>query len=165
MPRKAMPIDIAIARGNKNRLTKKQIEERKEVEDTIKPRANKIDAPEWLDDIGTSEFNRVSELLSEIKLITEADITLLAAYADAYSEYVECSNRIKKDGIMIDHVNTTGKKNKIVHPLSTKKKQLFEQIKAVATELGMTPSSRAKIAIPKKEKKKPTEFDKMFGDV
>jgi phage terminase small subunit len=47
MGRKAMPIDLMLIKGKKN-LTKQEIEERKSTEEALKPRAEKIEAPEWL---------------------------------------------------------------------------------------------------------------------
>jgi hypothetical protein len=40
MGRKAMPIDLLLIQGNKNRLTKSEIENRKSAEAKLKPKAD-----------------------------------------------------------------------------------------------------------------------------
>lgn len=165
MGRKAKSIKLQLLEGNKNRKTKKEIQERLEAEESITPRSENINPPDWLDELAKGEFNRLAELLQEVKLMTEADVVQLATYCDAYSDYVKCTLEIQKEGLMVEYTNKAAETNKVPHPLLTKKKQLFEQMKAIANEFGLTPSARAKIAIPKKEEKEPNEFEKMFGDV
>ena len=53
----------------------------------------------------------------------------------------------KKD-FLLNIPNKAAETNKVPHPLLTKKKQLHEQMKALAVEFGLTPSARAKIVIP-----------------
>ncbi|MGQ7113658.1 P27 family phage terminase small subunit, partial [Escherichia sp. TWPC-MK] len=48
--------------------------------------------------------------------------------------------------------------------LLTKKKQLHEQMKSLAIEFGLTPSSRASLAKPKGDDKPKTNAEKRFGD-
>ena len=52
--------------------------------------------------------------------------------------------------------------NKVPHPLLTKKKQLHEQMKALAVEFGLTPSARAKIVIPNRKQGPKTNVEKEF---
>lgn len=154
MGKRAMPIDLHLIKGNSNRLTKEQIEQRKEAEERIKPKADNINPPSWLKDKAKTEFNRLTKELSQIDLVTNVDIDALALYCDAYVDYIECSDIISKEGLMIEHTNKAGAENIVPHPLMTKKKQLFDQMKSLANEFGLTPGARAKIAIPKKEEKK-----------
>ncbi|HHB2032762.1 TPA: P27 family phage terminase small subunit, partial [Bacillus cereus] len=51
---------------------------------------------------------------------------------------------------------------KVPHPLLTKKKQLHEQMKALAVEFGLTPSARAKIVIPNSKQGPKTNVEKEF---
>lgn len=164
MARKAVPIDLMLIKGNKH-LTKKEIEQRKAVEESLRMRDENIEPPEWLDEIAKQEFERLVDLLKEVRLITEADIHLLATYCDAYSDYLKCTQLIQEEGLMVEYTNKAAETNKVPHPLLTKKKQLFEQMKAVASEFGLSPSARAKLAMPKKEEKEPTPEEKLFGDV
>lgn len=165
MGRKAKPITLHVLQGNPNRLTKKEIEARKQAEEKLKPKTDKVKAPKWLSKEAKKEFNRIAKELQEIGLITNVDIDMLAAYCDAYVEYQRCTKIIEEEGLMVEYTNKAAETNKVPHPLLTKKKQLFEQMKSIAGEFGLTPSARAKIAIPKQENKEPSELERLFGDV
>jgi P27 family predicted phage terminase small subunit len=164
MGRKAMPIDLMLIKGNKH-LTKKEIQERKEAEERIKPKADKVKPPTWLSKEAKKVFKQLAKELQEVGLITNVDVHALALYCDAYVNYIECTRIIEEEGLMVEYTNKAAETNKVPHPLLTKKKHLHEQMKALANEFGLTPAARAKIAIPKQEKKEPTAFEKMFGDV
>jgi P27 family predicted phage terminase small subunit len=163
--RKAKPIQLHLLQGNKNRLTKKEIEERQQAEGRLKPKADKVKPPSWLDTVAKKEFRRIVSELEEIELITNVDVVALATYCDAYSDYVKCCKLIAEEGLMVEYTNKAAETNKVPHPLLTKKKQLHEQMKSLATEFGFTPAARAKIAIPKQQQKEPSTFEKEFGDV
>lgn len=163
MGRNAKPIELLLIQGKKH-LTKNEIEQRQQAEKKFKPRSNNIKPPSWLDDLARKEFKRIVKELQEIELITNVDVNALAAYCDAYSDYVSCTRIIQEEGLMVEYTNKAAETNKVPHPLLTKKKQLHEQMKSLATEFGLTPSSRAKIALPKQEEKEKTEEEKLFGD-
>ncbi|MGQ0518440.1 phage terminase small subunit P27 family, partial [Bacillus sp. D-CC] len=82
--------------------------------------------------VAKKEFNRISKELMELDLITNVDINALAAYCDAYSDYVECTKIISEEGLMVEYTNKAAETNKVPHPLLTKKKQLHEQMKSLA---------------------------------
>lgn len=164
MARKAAPIDLILIQGKKH-LTKKEIDQRKEAEQKIQPKKDKVKPPTWLDSIAKKEFRKIVSELEEIDLVTNVDVNALATYCDAYSDYIHCTKIIQEEGLMVEYTNKAAETNKVPHPLLTKKKQLHEQMKSMAIEFGLTPSARAKIAITKQVQKEPTEFDKRFGDV
>jgi P27 family predicted phage terminase small subunit len=164
MGRRAKPVDLMLIQGTKH-LTKKEIEARREAEAKLKPKADKIKPPNWLDKEAKKEFKRIADELMELDLLTNVDINALAAYCDAYSDYIKCTQIIQQEGLMVEYTNKAAETNKVPHPLLTKKKQLHEQMRSLAAEFGLTPSARAKLSIPKEEPKEPTEFEKTFGDV
>lgn len=164
MGRKAMSIELHLINGNKNRLTKDEIEKRREAEKRLKPKANKVKPPTWLSKEAKKEFNRIAKEMQDLDLLTNIDIDALALYCDAYVNYIECTRIIAKEGLMVEYTNKAAETNKVPHPLLTKKKQLAEQMKALAMEFGLTPASRAKLAIPREEEKPKSEEEKLFGD-
>lgn len=164
MGRNAKPIHLHLLEGNKNRLTKKQIEQRLEAEQRLKPKSDKIKPPTWLDATAKKEFKRIASELMELDLLTNIDVNALAAYCDAYSDYVKCTQIIQEEGLMVEYTNKAAETNKVPHPLLTKKKQLYEQMRSIASEFGLTPAARAKIAIPKREEKPKSEEELLFGD-
>ncbi|MED1761581.1 phage terminase small subunit P27 family, partial [Bacillus subtilis] len=95
----------------------------------------------------------------------------LAAYCNAYSQYVSISKIIEEDGIM---VHTEGKDKdgnpiKLVgeeHPLLKRQKNYFDQMKSAANDFGLTPSARAKLAITRtQEEREKTAAEKEFKNV
>src|SRR5690606_15572039 len=106
----------------------------------------------------------VSNLVSA-KSCTIMDVHTLALWCDAYVDYINCTKIIKEEGLMVEYTNKAAETNKVAHPLMTKKKQLAEQMRALASEFGLTPAARAKLAIPKDPPKEPTPFEREFGNV
>jgi P27 family predicted phage terminase small subunit len=157
MGRNAKPIQLHLV-DKKKHLTKAEIDQR--LENEIKPKTDKIRCPSWLDKVARSKWNSLVKELKELDLMTNIDIDALATYCDAYSQYVECTAIIREEGLMVEYTNKAAETNKVPHPLLTKKVQLHNQMRSLANEFGLTPASRAKLAMPKKEK----EVDP-FGDV
>lgn len=165
MGRKAKPVALHLLQGNKAHLTKGEIDKRLQAEQQFAVATDKIKPPKWLDDTGKKEFKRIVKEMAQTGILTNIDVDMLALYCDALSQYIECSETIRQEGIMVEYTNKAAETNKVPHPLLSKKKQLFEQMKALASEFGFTPAARAKIAIPKQEQKEETKFDRLFGDV
>lgn len=146
MGRKAMPVELLLLNGNKNKLTKQEIQIRRETEQKLKPKADNIKPPTWLTPLAKSEFKRLSAELNEIGIMSNVDVNQLAVYCRAYGRYIELQSN--PDGIDEKTLDT-----------------LYKQMKSMAIEFGFTPSSRAKLAMPKEEKKEKTTEEKLFGDV
>jgi len=158
----AQPIDLLLHKGKKH-LTKQEIEKRKEAEAKFNFKSDKLKVPKWLDDIAKKEFKRLVEEFSGLDILKNPDVDMLALYCDAYSQYQLITDEINKEGLMIVHVNKAGESNRIPHPLLTKKQALFQQMSAIASKFGFTPSDRAKITFPKEVPKEESEEDKLFG--
>ncbi|OUB07825.1 terminase [Bacillus thuringiensis serovar yunnanensis] len=160
--RKAKPIHLHLLEGNTNRLTKEEIEQRLEAEQRLQAKKDKVNPPEWLDSVAKKEFERIASELLELDVITNIDVNALATYCDAYSDYVGCTKIIQEEGLLVEYTNKAAETNKVPHPLLTKKKQLHEQMKALAVEFGLTPSARAKIVIPSAKKGAKSTVEKEF---
>jgi P27 family predicted phage terminase small subunit len=152
MGRKAMPIDLLLLQGNKNRLTKDEIKARKETEEKIKPKSDKIKPPKKLSVAAKTMFNQLVQELQITGLITNVDIYQLAMYCRAYTRWEElCEGEEQEDGTIIYD--------------EKKIDLLFKQVKSMGAEYGFTPSSRAKLAMPREEEKLPSnEAERRFGD-
>ncbi len=165
MPRKAKSIDLHLIDGNKGHKTKKEIEQRKNSEQLLNVGADKVEPPEWLSLERVELFNRLAGELNKIKLVTNVDVFAMARWCDAMVDYIECSKIIATEGLMVSYTNKAAETNQVPHPLLTKKKQLNEQMAKLESEFGLTPAARAKLAMPPKEEKEPTEFEKAFGEL
>ncbi|MBP0725545.1 phage terminase small subunit P27 family [Bacillus sp. RG28] len=165
MGRSAKPVVLQLLEGNKGKYSKAQLQERLEREKLIQPKTDKLKPPSWLSSFAKKEFKRMVNELKEVDLVTNVDVNALALYCDAYGNYVECTKVIQEEGLMVEYTNKAAETNKVPHPLLTKQKALFEQMKSLSTEFGLTPAARAKIAIPKLNEKEESDEEKMFGDV
>lgn len=148
MGRKAMPVDLLLVKGKKN-LTKREIEERRKAEQKLKANSDKVKPPTFLDAFAKREFRKIVNEAIELDTITNLDVNQLAIYCRTYSRWVELTKK-QIEGEFVDDKELD---------------RLFKQIKSMATEFGFTPSSRAKIAMPKTEKEEPSETEKRFGNV
>ncbi|MFH7817564.1 phage terminase small subunit P27 family [Bacillus subtilis] len=171
MPRPAKSATLQLIQGNPNKKDTEELAARAEHEKKMKMRSDNIKPPTWLDKVGKKEFKRVAALLTEVEIITEADISMLAAYCNAYSQYVSISKIIEEDGIMVhtEGKDEDGKPIKLVgeeHPLLKRQKNYFDQMKSAANDFGLTPSARAKLAITRtQEEREKTAAEKEFRNV
>ncbi|MEC1268953.1 phage terminase small subunit P27 family [Bacillus vallismortis] len=171
MPRPAKSATLQLIQGNPNKKNTEELGTRAEHEKKMKMRSDNIKPPTWLDKVGKKEFKRVAALLTEVEIITEADISMLAAYCNAYSQYVSISKIIEEDGIMVhtEGKDEDGKPIKLVgeeHPLLKRQKNYFDQMKSAANDFGLTPSARAKLAITRtQEEREKTAAEKEFKNV
>ncbi|XRJ10979.1 phage terminase small subunit P27 family [Bacillus subtilis] len=171
MPRPAKSATLQLIQGNPNKKNTEELAARAEHEKKMKMRSDNIKPPTWLDKVGKKEFKRVAALLTEVEIITEADISMLAAYCNAYSQYVSISKIIEEDGIMVhtEGKDEDGKPIKLVgeeHPLLKRQKNYFDQMKSAANDFGLTPSARAKLAITRtQEEWEKTAAEKEFKNV
>ncbi|AAK79859.1 P27 family predicted phage terminase small subunit [Clostridium acetobutylicum] len=147
MPNPAKPIGLQLLHGNKNHRTKDEIEKRLKNEERLKIGHDNIKPPSWLDKTAQKEFKRLAKLLIEVELMTDADITHLALYCDAYSQYLSFKAQVKKHGMWIED-----KPNPFIKKMS----DMVSQLRSLSSDLGLNPSARAKLAINFKE---PNEDD------
>lgn len=165
MGRSAKPVVLQLLEGNKGKYSKAQLQERLERENLIKPNTDKIKPPSWLSSFAKREFKKMVKELLEVDLMTNVDVNAMAMYCDAYANYVECTKIIQEEGLMVEYTNKAAETNKVPHPLLTKQKALFEQMKSLSNDFGLTPAARAKIAIPKQAEIEKSPEEEMFGDV
>lgn len=140
MPTPAKSARLQLIQGNPNRRTKEQLSRRAENEKKLQMRAlaENIKPPAWLPTMAKKEFKRLAQLLLEVELINEADIDHLAAFCDAYAQYVQYTKEIKRTGLWVD-----GKPN----PMIMRKKDAAAQIRSFGADLGLSPAARARLAI------------------
>lgn len=103
--------------------------------------------PEHLSEGALLEWNRIAHELFTIGLLSRIDRAALAAYCEAWSDWVDaCRLCVTKDG-QDRKVIKTAMGNFIENPYYTIKKRSAEIMHKFLTEFGMTPASRARIDI------------------
>lgn len=147
MSKKAIPINIQVAKGNPNNLTKAEIKRRQTNEEKLKPNTDSIRAPSWLDEKALEEWERIAGELEELELLTNVDLSILAIYCDAYSKYLLATETIESQGMFMEYTNKGGATNVIEHPSVKAQIKYSDLMRKIGIEFGLTPASRAKIAI------------------
>lgn len=100
-------------------LTKKRQEEIQQQEDAIKTGDDQLDKiPKWLrDSVAKKEFKRLVKQFKELSIISNLDLNNLGAYCNAYSSYIESTEALKGQPLIINYTNKGGATNLIENPL------------------------------------------------
>lgn len=158
--RPRQPIELLTAKGKKH-LTKKEIEIRQETE--IKVNATNVTPPDYLTKEQKAEFNKISNILLDIGIMTELDEECLAHYLIANTNYVSFTKELRNLNIKLTKVKKEQKQeimSKIDLYLIYQDRAL-KQCRACASDLGLSISSRCKLIMPsQKETEKENKFAK-----
>lgn len=101
--------------------------------------------PAELNDIAAAEWDRITPLLQQSGLITLLDRSTLAIYCQTYAIWVEAEERVKKKG----RVCLTEKGYPMLNPWHTVATNAAKDLKAFATEFGLSASARTRIGANK----------------
>lgn len=117
------------------------------------PEKGKPKAPRYLKKMPRYWFEKLSDELDDIGVLTKLDSKALELLVEAYSEYRHHSDVLDKDGY-------TYKTNEGLikpHPAATMKADAWKRAKAMLDSFGMTPSSRTKVSTISKDEVDPME--------
>lgn len=165
MGRRARPVELLVLTGKKH-LTKKEIQERREAEARVRPPADAVRCPQWLDAEGRKEWRRITGALQAIGLITNVDVSALAIYCSQVSDYVTLSRRIRQEAF-VDAVQEDGSVARVPNPelpeWREERRRIARIIRGYLVEFGLSPSARAKLTLPKRDDKPKDQFEELFG--
>lgn len=169
------PIKLNLALGGKH-WTKEEIAERLCSE--VQPQTDGIAAPSYLTAKQKKQFNTIAEQLQRLGIMGETDNDALARYItaqDLYEQAVKDMRQLQKDRPKRPDDEAPAEERDQYYGLmetwsllmdSAVKRQdrYFKQAQTAAAALGLTISSRCKLALPSSdEKPKENKFAK-FGD-
>lgn len=106
--------------------------------------------PTFLKGEARKEWKRITPLLAAKKCITEWDMTLITAYCFEWGVYVMLCKKLKTEE---DYIVTTINGNEIQSPLLNARNRAMKNFKEIATEFGLTPSSRTRLGVGGETKK------------
>ena len=148
---KPTPTVLALVKGDAGKRGKKKTTE-------AKPPASMPTAPAHLGKDAKREWRRLVRRLFEVGLMTDIDRGPLAAYCDAYGQWVEASRMVKairereagkgaaaREGAGL--LDWTSNGNTILHPLAGIVRTARADMVRYAAEFGMTPSARSRIDV------------------
>ena len=107
-----------------------------------KPPASKPTCPAHLSPTAKAEWKRLAEALHRIGLLTQADRTALAAYCQAYGKWVEAEKKLAETPTLLKMPSGYIQ----VSPWVTISNKQMELMAKYMVELGLTPSSRSRMA-------------------
>ena len=156
MARPRQPIALIQAKGAKH-LTKEEIA-RREAEELDVPIPEYIKPPDYIADAPklVEEFNDIAGKLIALKILTELDADSLARYLLAKQNYLQYTSLL----------NSAIRKNKVAEmaAIQTMQDKAFKQVRAAASDLGLTISSRCRLVVPKApEPPKANKFSRFSG--
>ena len=152
MARPRQPIALVQAKGAKH-LTKSEIAQR-EAEELDVPIPTTIKPPDYIADAPklVAEFNEIAEKLIALKILTELDADSLARYLLAKQNYLQYTSLL----------NSAIRKNKVAEmaTIQTMQDKAFKQVRAAASDLGLTISSRCRLVVPQAPAPKENKFSR-----
>jgi P27 family predicted phage terminase small subunit len=159
------PMALNLITGGKN-WTKKEIEERLSSE--VQPLTEGIAAPPYLTKKQREMFDTIAEQLQRIGIMSATDNDTLARYITAqglYEQAVKDLRQIQKERPKGKDVTVRDMAvwAAMLETLDKRQDRYFKQAQTAAAALGLTISSRCKLAVPKgAEPPKVNKFNK-FG--
>lgn len=127
--------------------------------------------PPHLSDEAKVEWGRMANELHELGLLTRLDRATLAAYCQAYSDWVDAEGKLRQFGTVIKSpVRTLVKKKKdgsettettggypMQSPYLAIRNKALELMHKFAVEFGLSPSSRSRVNTDGKKPKRPKD--------
>lgn len=112
--------------------------------DEPKPKSTTMVCPRYLSKGARKEWRRLKKELSDIGILTSIDHAIFEAYCVAYDEWV------KNAGLAQQHPIVKAQSGYMqISPFVTLAEKAFKKWTKAAAELGLTPSSRTRIATDK----------------
>ena len=167
MARPRQPIDLIVAKGKKN-LTKAEIEERRSSE--VQPCTDDITAPSSLTASQKKRFNKLAGQLQKIKIMGETDVETLARYVVIQEHYERSVNdlrtverqRPKGDAATVEAMVAWVS---LLEQMDKRLERYVKQARSLASDLGLTITSRVKLQVPVKEEQPKVNKFAQFGGV
>lgn len=158
------PIKLNLALGGKH-WTKGEIEERLSSE--VQPETAGIAAPSYLTARQKKQFDIIADQLQSIGIMGETDNDTLARYIIAQGLYEQAVKDLRQ--LQKDRPKNTGPETlvtwaSLLETLDKRQDRYFKQAQTAAAALGLTISSRCKLAVPKSaEAPKVNKFARFGG--
>jgi P27 family predicted phage terminase small subunit len=139
--RKPTPTNLKILHGNPGKRPLPQNEP--------KPAPIAPDCPDWLCDDAKAEWERICPQLERLGLLTQVDLAAMVGYCESWAQYKKTMEFLHKHGEVYPIKNEDGsiKYLQQVPQVSIANKALGN-IRAAASQIGLSPSDRGRIAIP-----------------
>lgn len=127
--------------------TKEYLEDRADVEQDLKGNDDKLrDIPESLDTLGAKYYLYIIDELEISGILGNLDVFIIAQTADCLSKMEQLDEILKTTPLIYDTIDKMGNVIPKEHPAISAKMKYLGQFRALSTQLGLSPSSRAQLA-------------------
>lgn len=133
MPNRPVPTALKLLAGNPGR--------RPINENEPQPEGEIPSRPDFLDDIASDEWDRVSLALYKLGLLTSVDRSALAAYVVSYSRWVRAEQALRDSGLTSVTPSGFHRPNALVSVANA----ALDQMRRYLVEFGMTPAARSRV--------------------
>lgn len=137
MGRNAQPVALIRAKG-KSHFGRKELEEREARE--LKVPFTDVHPPEYMTEKQKQEFMEIADMLLALNVFTELDIDCLARYILERELYLTQHNEMRKARKSGDAAR--------IKEIGIEYDKTVRRIRGLAADLGLTPTSRAKLSVP-----------------
>lgn len=132
------PTALKVIQGNPGK--------RKLPPDEPKPERGKPRAPAHFEDEARDWFAEAAAELDKIGVLTLIDGNALELLVEAYAEYRQHCDALKREGYTYFTTSTTGERVIKANPAAAMKSDAWKRVRAMLCEFGMTPASRARVS-------------------
>ncbi len=151
MARPKQPIALVKAKGKKH-LTKAETEERQKQE--LKANADKcLIPPKFLNKELKIKYKKIAQELKDLEIMSNLDVNGLGFYLINEQKYEEISTKILDVEVGSEEFDM----------LLRQQERLFKILRASASDMGLTISSRCKLVVPKVEEKPTNAFMELMS--
>ena len=99
--------------------------------------------PTWLSREAKAEWRRVVPELERLRLLKGPSRSSLAAYCETWATFVEATRTVHREGLTIE-----AKQGVLAHPAVGIARTAGRELRALASEFGLTPSSEGRLSVP-----------------
>jgi P27 family predicted phage terminase small subunit len=107
------------------------------------PPAVEPEPPAELSALAKGEWDRITPILTRMRVLTEADGAALALYCETFATWTETAKKIARQGYVVLSAAATAK----VNPLVAINAQARADMLRLLSEFGLTPSSRSRVSV------------------
>lgn len=151
MGRRPKPTALKLLEGNpgKQKLNDREPDPGKDI-----PRC-----PDWLMDEAKNEWYRLADRLNAMGVLSEVDMTAFATYCQAWARWKEAQQQIDTYGSIFVTDKGYQQQSPWVGIANTAHKLML----TTASEFGLTPASRSKIAVAAEKKSEADGMEALLG--
>ncbi|WP_312979646.1 phage terminase small subunit P27 family [Leuconostoc falkenbergense] len=140
MARPAKSMKIQMIEGNTNNKTREEIARRAKAEEKFDVVSSEhMQPPATLGSDSKKVFRKIVKIMEPVGILNEADIDLIATYADTQVIYTQVMDQLSMQGVVDPE---TGKPSRFI----SERNKLAELMRKLGDKMGLSPQARAQIA-------------------